>query len=336
MRNTHLRTAISKTAQASGLASLSRRMTRRGFRILCYHGFSLADEHEWSADMFMSGAFFRRRMELIAASGMPVVPLERVLRDDYPDHAIAITIDDGWEGTLTVAAPILQEFGFPATLYLSSYYSAAQTQVFNVLADYLLWKTARSRVSLPEWSIDIEIRPETYRKVLSDLRRLGHRLGQAERQRLADELSRALGVDSTGLFYYLSLEQARELDHLGIDLQLHTHRHRFDGIARDDVIEEVQSNRSFLDGVRPAPRQHFCYPSGSYATEQIAWLRDLGILTATTCEPGLNYRGQDPLQLHRLLDSQSIAEDWFMAMLDGLPFVARSPMAHLRRLGRTG
>jgi peptidoglycan/xylan/chitin deacetylase (PgdA/CDA1 family) len=311
-------------------------MTRRGFRILCYHGFSLADEHEWSADMFMSGAFFRRRMELIAASGMPVVPLEQVLRDDYPDHAIAITIDDGWEGTLRVAAPILQEFSFPATLYLSSYYSATQTQVFNVLADYLLWKTAKPRVSLPEWSIDIEIRPGAYRAALSDLRQLGHRLGQVERQRLADELSQALGVDSTGLFYYLSLDQAKELDRLGIDLQLHTHRHRFDGIGREDAIEEVQANRAYLDGVRPAPRQHFCYPSGSYSGEQLAWLRDLDIQTATTCESGLNYPGQDPLQLHRMLDSQSIPEDWFMAMLEGIPFVARSPLDHLRRLGRAG
>lgn len=310
-------------------------MTRRGFRILCYHGFSLADEHEWSADMFMSGSFFRRRMEVIAASGMPVVPLEQVLRDDYPDHAIAITIDDGWEGTLTVATPILQEFGFPATLYLSSYYSATQTQVFNVLADYLLWKTEKPRVSLPEWSIDIEIPPGAHRAALGDLRQLGHRLGQVERQRLADELAQALGVDSTGLFYYLSLDQAKELDRLGIDLQLHTHRHRFDGIARDDAIEEVQANRAYLDSVRPAPRQHFCYPSGSYSSEQIAWLRDLDILTATTCAPGLNYRGQDRLQLHRLLDSQSIPENWFAAMLDGIPFVARSPISHLRKLART-
>jgi len=187
--------------------------------------------------MFMSGSFFRRRMELIAASGMPVVPLERVLQDDYPDNAIAITIDDGWEGTFTVAAPVLREFGFPATLYLSSYYSETQTQVFNVLADYLLWKTAKSRVTLPEWSIDIEIRPESCRAALRDLRQLGHRLGQAERQRLADELAQAMAVDSTGLFYYLSLEQAKELDGLGIDLQLHTHRHRFDGIARHDATK---------------------------------------------------------------------------------------------------
>jgi peptidoglycan/xylan/chitin deacetylase (PgdA/CDA1 family) len=199
------------------------------------------------------------------------------------------------------------------------------------MAHYLLWKTGKTRVSMPQWSIDLEFGRESLGETLASLRQLGHGIGRDERQRLGDELARALDVNSEGLFYYLSLDQLRELDRLGIDLQLHTHRHRFDGIERSEAREEVTANRAYLDHVRAVPRRHFCYPSGAYTTPQLTWLRELDVLTATTCEPGLNYPDQDRLQLNRILDSQDIPEVWFKALLDGLPFFARSALSRTRR-----
>ena len=59
--------------------------------------------------------------------------------------------------------------------------------------------------------------------------------------------------------------------------------------TRKCVESEVAENRRFLQRVVPYPLEHFCYPSGVYGLHQAEWLAELGVKSATTIEPGLNY-----------------------------------------------
>lgn len=43
------------------------------------------------------------------------------------------------------ALPIIEEFNFPTTLYLTTFYSQFNKPIFGIAADYLLWK-AKSKV----------------------------------------------------------------------------------------------------------------------------------------------------------------------------------------------
>lgn len=74
-----LRFPVLYTAKYLGLFRLSRILTRRGLRILCYHGGALEDEHRFSPGTFMTQETFRRRMEHLIDHGYPVLGLEEAL-----------------------------------------------------------------------------------------------------------------------------------------------------------------------------------------------------------------------------------------------------------------
>src|SRR5438034_1399853 len=130
----------------SGVSTLvhNSRWRRERLLILAYHGISTHDEHLWDDSMFMPAEVFRRRLELIKRSGCQVLPLseavERLYSKTLPDRSVAITFDDGTQDFYRAAFPLLREFNFPVTVYLSTFYSDFNRPVFDVMCAYLLWR----------------------------------------------------------------------------------------------------------------------------------------------------------------------------------------------------
>ena len=73
---------------------------------------------------------FRRQMEAIKKSNIPVITLEQFLawrrgEGEVPPQSILITMDDGWRSVYTEAFPIMREFQLPFTIYLYKNYVGA-------------------------------------------------------------------------------------------------------------------------------------------------------------------------------------------------------------------
>src|ERR1041385_474173 len=132
-----------KTAGVSSIVYNSR-WRRERLLILAYHGISTHDEHLWDDSMFMPAEMFRRRLQLIEKSGCSVLPLneaiERLFKNDLPERSVAITFDDGGQDFAGAAFPLIEEFDFPVTVYLSTFYSEFNRPVFDVMCAYLIWK----------------------------------------------------------------------------------------------------------------------------------------------------------------------------------------------------
>ena len=60
---------------------------------------------------------------------------------------MSITFDDGTYDFYKQAYPIVKRYGFPVTVYQTTYYSDRGLPVFNLICSYLLWKR-RGTVSL--------------------------------------------------------------------------------------------------------------------------------------------------------------------------------------------
>jgi peptidoglycan/xylan/chitin deacetylase (PgdA/CDA1 family) len=141
-------------------------------------------------------------------------------------------------------------------------------------------------------------------------------------------LARALGVpfdeiESRHLFRVMDEQQLRSLAAAGVDIQLHSHRHQWPLHDRARVISEIHENRLFLQPVAASPLEHFCYPSGVYGLHQAEWLADLGIKSATTIEPGLNYRNTSRFALRRLVDGGRVSDIEFAAEMTGFMEIVR-------------
>jgi hypothetical protein len=116
---------------------------------------------------------------------------------------------------------------------------------------------------------------------------------------------------------------------MDIDVQLHSHRHRFPTDDRQGAADEIDENRSVLSKYAHGPFEHFCYPSGVYEPAQFACLSAKGISSATTTEVGFARSTSHRFALPRLLDSERVTPLVFEAEMSGF-------LELVRRIGVPG
>ena len=319
--------------QRSGASARIRdsRWRRERLLILCYHGVSLEDEHEWRAKLYMRPAMLRERFEALRRGGYQVLPLgeavERLYKRDLPPRSVVLTFDDGGYDFYKQASPILREFGFPATVYQTTYYSDFPKPIFGLAVSYCLWKR-RSEVLGPAPDLGLlnamDLRTELGRRqVVVELERLAiqEKMTGTQKDDLLQRLAKFFGVDyggllATRLLQIMRPDEIAEMARAGFDIQLHTHRHR---TPLDEFLfrKEIADNRERIVAVSGSTPTHFCYPSGHYETAFLPWLEREGVTTATTCDPGLASRDSHPLLLPRFVDTPMQPLYVFEAWLSG-------------------
>lgn len=324
--------ALLRTMKGLGTFALLHRSRWRRERllILCYHGVSLDDEHEWNSELYMQPVDFEARLALLRKNGCSVLPLgealARLYREDLPPRSAAITFDDGGYDFYARALPLLKSYGYPATVYLTTYYCERQKPVFDMACYYLLWKGRGGLLDGTKLGLDQPLDLRTDAAVNQARWAL---LAHARKQRLdteaKDALLRALarasgaGYDELAgkrLFHLMTPEEVRRAAHAGIDFQLHTHRHRTP-LDRELFLEEINENRRKIQAFTGREPRHFCYPSGIYRREFLPWLAELSVASATTCESGLASPQSNPLLLPRLVDHTALAPIEFEGWLTG-------------------
>ena len=306
---------------------------RRRLLILCYHGVSLHDEHEWNPTLFISSETLSRRLELLHRNRCTVLPLgeaiERVYRNDLPERAVCLTFDDGYYDFVEQAQPRLRQFGFPATVYLNTLRCGHDFPAVRIGLSYVLWKSRRSVIDgrgLPgldlaeyplatadqRWNLAVAIH-DTVLTAGADL---------AAQDDVLREVSRRVGVDYDALAAtrMLTLMRPAEVTALaaeGVDFQMHTHRHG-SPVDSDRFLEEIRENRWRIEAMTHVRPTHFCYPSGVYRKSYFPLLESEGVVTATTTQPGMVTSDAAPLLLPRFVDMTVVSEAEFEGWLTGV------------------
>ncbi|MBV9180398.1 MAG: polysaccharide deacetylase family protein [Acidobacteria bacterium] len=337
-----LRRACFGLLKGCGLAGMvaSSRWRQRRLIILCYHGITIEDEDQWRPQLYMPQPTLRERFQLIRDSGCVVLPLGEALTRLYsgslPSRSIAITFDDGGYDFYLRAYPIVGQFGFPVTVYQTTYYTDVAKPILNLACSYILWRNAGS--VLPPapslgWNRPRQLSTEQEREsVVSELLAFSEKKGMsgAAKDELAPQLAELVGFDyrqfqARRILQLMRPEEIHELSTKGVDFQLHTHRHR---TPDDESLfrKELRDNRRRLQEITSHPATHFCYPSGVYRREYLPWLYQEGVVSATTCEPGIASPATDTMLLPRLVDTTGKTGLEFEAWLSGTgPLLARRP-----------
>jgi peptidoglycan/xylan/chitin deacetylase (PgdA/CDA1 family) len=336
-----------RICRALGLFWLARQLKGRSLVILGYHGFELADEDVYKYSLFMSERTLTARLDSIRRMGFSVLQLPEALelldRDMLPRNALCITIDDGFYATYAVAAPALLRLQMPATVYTATYYVETQNPVFRLTVQYMFGKTRLKRLEIRDrdWAdnqvVDLTDSGSFDRLVAGIVRYGMDRCDEAGREMIARELGDLLDVDygwikRTRLLSLMNPAEIRDLASKGMDIELHTHTHRFPQDSEQAAKQEIRRNRAILEHILGRPVDHFCYPNGLWARHQWVWLEDLGIKSATICQPGLNRKDSPRFALRRLVDSENISQVRFEAEISGFIEVARR-LKHLFRRG---
>jgi peptidoglycan/xylan/chitin deacetylase (PgdA/CDA1 family) len=327
------------------------RWRRRQLLILCYHSLAIDEENLWRPALFLSPSRLRERFEMLKQGGYHVLPLgeglERLHRNDLPPRSVALTFDDGTYDFHKLAYPLLKECGFPATVYQTTHYCSRHMPIYSLICSYMLWKKREAVLrAAPSIGIAGDIRldtPENRQTALSQIIAFADReqLSTEEKNQLAADLAQRLGVDYDELLrrrilQLMTPEEIAELTTAGINFELHTHRHR---TPRDQVlfVREIRDNRDALQSITKTRPTHFCYPSGDYDLMFLPWLAEEGIVSATTCDPGLASARSRPLLLPRYIDTTAQTPLEFEGWLTGVGALLSTGanVARLRRLARS-
>ena len=297
--------------------------------ILCYHGIALDDEHRWCPGMYVTAEHFRARLARLRELNCAVLPLgealERLWAGSLPARSVAITFDDGFCDFYKLAWPILKEFSWPATVYLTTYYSERhEWPVPDLMSGYILWKADGRRLDWPElFRQPVLLSAETRRDVEAAIYEhwIKTEMSAREKNDMLIALAGRLRVDLADagdkrLFRIMRSEEVKDAACGGVDIELHTHRHRVFR-QRERFWREIDENRERICGLTGRNAHHFCYPGGFRLNEFPLWLRQRGVISATTCEVGMASQASNPMLLPRLLDT-GVSDEEFDAWVTGL------------------
>ena len=328
-----IRRAILHLQRRSGVFRLVANSDWRKHRllILCYHGISRTDEHLWRPTLYMQPEVLRRRLEILKQGRYNVLPLaesiERLQAGDLPSRSVSITFDDGGYDFYAAAFSVIRSFGFPVTVYQTTYYGDHQLPIFNLVFSYLLWKRRGSIVTGGKelgLADSLDLRTESSRAQIVRtlvLNAEASNLSALQKNDLAAKLAKFLSISydeivASRIFQVMSPSERAKLAEQGVDFQLHTHRHRTP-VQEDLFRKEIQDNRRGLRQLGETAI-HFCYPSGVYRPEFMGWLQKENVVSATTCDAGLASVRSNPFLLPRLVDTSARSAVEFEAWLTGL------------------
>ena len=283
----------------------------------------------------MSPTTFEGRLETLNKGGYRVLALaeavDRLVKSSLPPKSVVLTFDDGMANFRTVALPILRKYGYPATVYLRTDYCYYQRPVFHPVCPYLLWKQRHSIApanSKLGWLEAQDLRTQEGRaRAWSSIQWIGGTGQRTDEDRdvVLKELACNIGIDyeaflGSRILQIMSPAEVSAIAGEGVDIQLHTHHHRLITTIDQDheLSAEIEENRTRIFQLTGRNPVHFCYPVGKYSPKYLPALRQLGIATATTCEPGLAGKKSDPLLLPRFVDTEAQMQDSFEAWLSGV------------------
>lgn len=318
--------------------------------ILCYHGVSKSDEHAWNPRLYIEAEVFRRRLKTIREFGYQVLPLASALQQMRERALTAptavITFDDGWHDFHQVGLPILRTFDYPATVYQTTYYAEYNRPVFDPACAYLLWK-ATGRVirfgGVNGKAAELDLtQPGAVERSRQDLLEEAKRMEWSAEQKdgFLQRLAEGVGVDYNALLssrtlHLMNRAEIGEVAKARVDVQLHTHRHRLP-LLKPQFLSELDENGEWIEAATGKQARQFCYPNGVYRPEFMGWLRDAGIHSATTCEPGRASHRSEPLLLPRLTDSNTVSQTKFESWLAGFGLIAPACKRVLRSVFASG
>ena len=248
-----------------------------------YHSVAEADAAEWvDPANWIAPARFADQMAFLAERRL-VVSLgdltETIAKGEDPEPGtVVITFDDGYLDNLTVAAPVLAEYDFPATLFLpTGYIDRGENQWVDQL--YSLFR-ARTRDELALVGEQFEL--GSSEAVTAAYRIMAGKLLEAlpdERSRVLAELESQLEPFAKPPRLTMTWDEVRELReryplfefgaHTREHLDLETHG---DAMAED----ETRGSRDRIAHELGQPPRHFSFPYNRRDDTALAAVRDAG------------------------------------------------------------
>jgi len=321
--------------------------------ILMYHNISGSYSGEASclnlANMTISAGRFREHLEFIRKFYTTITFADyvrsRLEGRSLPANSCIISFDDGFENVMTIAVPILREFGFTATFFV----------IGKVLRDgelpwlhalYTILDNAPIQVSFQALR---QVAPRLFTEryptkditkvaILKRIRHYVKKIDAAQRKELVRRIIGLIGDYKEGAIRFLSGVQVRELAASGFEVGCHSFDHEY--MARLDLKQAEQDIRMSTQIISDAAGKEvrcFCYPFGgvnSWNSHTNSLLKAFQYNCACTTLEGLNGRTRDMFELRRVRVDGELPTEVLMLRMLGLRAWIWELYSAFKKIGR--
>jgi peptidoglycan/xylan/chitin deacetylase (PgdA/CDA1 family) len=285
---------------------------------------------------------FKEHLEILGSHACPI-PLKQLVNalkeGNVPNRGVVVTFDDGYTDNLENAKPLLEQYGIPATIFISTGAEGREytfwwdeleglllrpgklpeTLYLNVNGNIKIWELEEAAAYHEQdywknrgWNImeknDPSPRHCIYRFLYQQLRTLP----SEEQQKILEDLSRLAGGPSLNCDDHLRLapSEIKSLAKGGlVEIGAHTVTHPVLSLVPYAAQEsEIRENKRTLEDILGYPPTSFAYPYGSktdYTFDTVGIVRQAGFTCACANFPEIIWKGTDLFQLPRI-----IVRDW--------------------------
>lgn len=242
------------------------------------------------------------------ASLFNVLPLgeaiDRLYQHTLPSRALCITFDDGYADNESVAAPILQQLGLPATVFVTTDFVDGgcmwNDRVIEAIRACQTDSIDLSNAGLGRLDV---ASPLTRRQAIDRLLGQIKHMEPTQRRAATDAVVAACGAHPSP-YLMMPAEQLRRLRQRDIEIGAHTSTHPIltkisSSVARDEIVRSKARLQDLLDERITL----FAYPNGvpeqDYSAEHVEMVRAAGYSAAVTTAWGAATSRSDRFQLPR-------------------------------------
>ena len=334
--------AVYSIAKYTGLFAISRRVTAKFPRIICYHGGAIGDEWRYNGLLFITPEKFSMRICWLLKNGYQFATLDEVLENDvakrFDGPVVTLTFDDGWHSTGSKLLPILGQNHIPSVLYLSTKYFLDGYPIIPVTLGYIFWKAKKREIEIRDFDVeingiyDISVRSECIRLITKATEWANTKArDKGDVIEMLNRVAASSGVTSIELalnsrrFSYLTTEEILLCAKMGCKIELHGHIHRYPTGEPDVLREDLKKCANVIRELLLTEPKHYCYPSGGFDSLASKTLMESGIKSATTCISGfvdckdMNSR----YYLPRFLDGENVHMLEFESEMSGFSELLR-------------
>lgn len=344
-----MKNAALQLLHRGGFFALVRRIKPPQCVVLTYHGVLSAadDSYRYLDNNFVAASAFERQIAHIARHYRPLSVGEIVAYYEKgeapPPRSVAVTFDDGFANNGTVAFPILERYGVPATIFLATGLIGRQGgQLWTERVKRSIFLSPRNAVELdlvPERTLFIlgtaRERETAARFILGRLKSLPVVPRTTWVERIEEQFGRPeLQSHEEERYRFLDWKEVRSLADRGIDFGAHTISHSIlSTLDAGQLAEEITGSKRAIETALDRECYAFAYPNGSpadYGDRDREALRAAGYRCAFALDGGVNGRQPDMFALCRVNISRAFDPPVFEGALTGLLSAARQFRERLR------